>query len=65
MVDTGRGRHPFSLKVPGVETATLTGAVANLSPVDFQRIEGVLAGIRDENLMANELNTLAALRLKK
>lgn len=65
VVDTGRGRHTFGLKVPGVETATLTGAIANLSLVDFQRLEGILAGIRDENLMSSQLNILVALRLRK
>jgi hypothetical protein len=64
VVDTGRGRHTFGLKVPGVETATMTGAIAKLSLVDAQRLEGILAGIRDENLMSSQLNILAALRLK-
>jgi hypothetical protein len=64
VVDTGRSRHTFGLKVPGVETATFTGAIMNLSPVDVQRLEGILAGIRDENLMSRQLNILAALRLR-
>ena len=65
VVDTGRGRQAFHLKVPGVETSTLTDAIAKLSLVDTQRLEGILAGIRDENLMSNQLNQLAALRLRK
>ncbi len=64
VVDTGRGRNTFDLKAPGVETATFTGAIANLSLVDFQRLEGILAGIRDENLMSSQLNILAVLRLR-
>jgi hypothetical protein len=64
VVDTSRGRHTFALKVPGVETATLTGAIASLPLVDFLRLEGILAGIRDENLMSSQLNILAALRLR-
>ena len=64
VVDTGRGRHTFSLKVPGVEPSTFTGAIVNFSPADFQRLEEVLAGISDENLMSSQLNLLAALRLR-
>jgi hypothetical protein len=58
------GRHTVSLNVPGLETATLTGAIAKFSLVDVQRLEGFLAGIRDENLMSSQLAILAALRLK-
>ena len=64
VVESGRGRHTFDLKAPGVET-TLTGAIANFSLVDLQRLEGIFAGIRDENLMSSQLNTLAALRLRR
>jgi hypothetical protein len=65
VVDTGRGRQAFELKVPGVETSTLTGAIAKLSLVDVQRLAEILAGIRDENLMSSQLNGLAALRFRK
>jgi hypothetical protein len=65
VVDTGRGRHTFALKVPGVETATFAGAIPKLSLVDVQRLEGILAGIRDENVMSSQLNILAALRLRR
>jgi hypothetical protein len=64
VVDTGRGRHTFHLKVPGMETATLPGSIAQLPLMDVQRLEGILSGIRDENLMSSQLNILAALRLK-
>ena len=64
VVDTGRGRHTFDLKVPGMETATLPGSIAKLPLMDVQRLEGILSGIRDENLMSRQLNILAALRLK-
>lgn len=64
IVDTGRGRYTFDLKVPGIETSTLRGPIAKLPLVDAQRLEGILAGIRDENLMASQLNILAALRLR-
>jgi hypothetical protein len=64
VVDTGRGRHTFGLKVPAVETATLTGAIAKLPLLDVQRLEGILVGVRDENLMSTQLNILAALLLR-
>ena len=65
VVDTGRGRHAFSLKVPGVEVSTFAGGMAERSLADVQRLEGILAGIRDENLMSGQLNVLAAMRLRK
>jgi hypothetical protein len=62
-VDTGRGRHSFTLKVPGLQATGLTGVVRNASGVDTERLEAILLGLRDETLMAAGLNALAALRL--
>lgn len=63
IVDTGRGRQAFALKVPGLQTSAFGGPIRELSLVDVQRLEAILAGIRDESLMSSQLNGLAALRL--
>ena len=63
VVDTGRGRHNFNLKVPGVTTLTLSRLISNASGVDPERLESVLIGLQDEERLARELNDLAALRL--
>jgi hypothetical protein len=65
VVDTGRGWHSFALKIPGVHTLDLPAAVRSASGEDTGRIEALLLGIRDENLMAAGLNALAALRLAR
>jgi hypothetical protein len=61
--DTGRARHNFNLKVPGVATLTLSGLARNASGVDPVRLESVLIGLQDEERLARALNDLAALRL--
>lgn len=63
VVNAGRGRHNFNLKVPGVTTPTLSGLVRNSSGVDPWRLESVLIGLQDEERLARALNDLAALRL--
>ena len=63
VVDTGRGRHNFNLKVPGVTTLTLSGLVRNALGIDPRRIESILIGLQDEERLAGALNDLAALRL--
>jgi hypothetical protein len=63
VVDTGRGRHNFNLKVPGVTTLTLSRLISNASGVDPERLESVLIGLQDEERLARALNDLAALRL--
>ena len=62
VVDTGRGRHNFNLKVPGVTTLTLSRLISNASGVDPERLESVLIGLQDEERLARTLNDLAALR---
>jgi hypothetical protein len=61
-VDTGRGRHNFTLKVPGLQATQLTDVVRNASGVDTGRLEAILLALKDETLMAAGLNALAALR---
>jgi len=63
VVDTGRGRHTFAVKVPGIRGFDLTSVVKNASSVDPVRLEAVLAGLRDETRLASAMNSLAALRL--
>jgi len=63
VVDTGRGRQNFTLKVPGLQTRDLTGAVRTASGVDAERLEAILLSLRDESLMAAGFNALAAVRL--
>lgn len=48
VVDTGRGRHNFNLKVPGVTMLTLSELLRNASGVDPERLESVLIGLQDE-----------------
>jgi hypothetical protein len=64
-VDTGRGRHNFTLKVPAVQSTSLDAVVQNAAGADTERLEAVLLSLRDETLMASGLNALAALRLGK
>jgi hypothetical protein len=64
-VDTGRGRHNFTLKVPRLDATGLTAVVRNASNLDFERVQTILLDLRDEALMADGLNALAALRLKR
>ena len=61
-LDTGRGRHNFTLKVPGLQATQLTDVVRNASGVDTGRLEAILLALKDETLMAAGLNALAALR---
>jgi hypothetical protein len=61
VVDTGRGRHNFSLKVPGLQATELTGVVRNASGVDPERLEAIVLSLREETLMAAGLNALAVL----
>ncbi len=65
VVDTTRGRHTFGLKVPRVQAFGLPVDGLTLSGVDIERLEAVLAGLRDENLLSTELMAIAALRLKR
>src|SRR5215831_8022547 len=37
-VDTGRGRHYFTLKAPGVATMQLTDVLRNAGPQEFERL---------------------------
>src|SRR5205807_93823 len=62
-VDTGFGRHNFTLKVPGVTTLTLSSLVRNAVGIDPRRLESILIGLQDEQRLASALNNLAALRL--
>jgi hypothetical protein len=63
-VDTGRGRHNFTLKVPAVQSTSLEAVVRNATGADTERLEATLLSLRDETLMASGLNALAALRLR-
>jgi hypothetical protein len=64
VVDTGRGRHSFTLKVPGLQAMELTGVVRNAAGVDTARVEAILLSVSDETLMTAGLNALAVLRLE-
>ncbi|HKE25019.1 MAG TPA: hypothetical protein VKB88_21810 [Bryobacteraceae bacterium] len=63
VVDTGRGRHNFPLKVPGLQTTDLAGVVRIAYGISAERLETLLLALRDETLMAAGLNTLASVRL--
>lgn len=54
------GRHNFDLQVPRPQTTGLTELVRNAASVDPDRLEAILAGLRDETLMATGLNALAS-----
>ncbi len=64
IVDSGRGRHSFTLKVPGVQLTQLDAVVRNATGADTEPLEAALFSLRDETLMASGLNALAALRLR-
>jgi hypothetical protein len=64
IVDTGRGRHSFTLKVPGVQATQLDAVVRNATGADTEHLEAALSSLRDETLMASGLNALAGLRLR-
>ena len=63
VVDTGRGRHNFTLKVPGLPATDLAGVVRIAYDVAPDRVEPLLLSLRDETLMTSGLNALAAVRL--
>jgi hypothetical protein len=62
VIDSGGGRHNFTLKAPGVQATQLTGVLRNAKGVDTGRVEAILLALKDETLMASGLNALAALR---
>lgn len=63
VVDSGAGRHSFSLKAPGVPAYRLTDVIRGAADVDPSRIEGILLGLSSEAERVNALVALAALRL--
>jgi hypothetical protein len=63
VVDTGRGRHYFTLKVPGVDSRQLADVLRNAKPGDFDRLLAMVFGLRDETSQAAALVALAARRV--
>jgi hypothetical protein len=63
VVDSGAGRHNFSLKVPGVPAYRLAEVIRGARDVDPSRIEAIVLGLQNETDRVNGLIALAALRL--
>jgi len=63
VVDSGAGRHSFSLKVPGVTALRLPEVVRGARTADPARVEAIILGLREEKERVNALVALAAVRL--
>jgi hypothetical protein len=63
-VQTERGRHNFTLKVPGVSALNLANFLMAAGTVDPGRLEAPILGLRDENTRAGALVRLGDLRIR-
>ncbi|MEO8100252.1 MAG: hypothetical protein ABI811_21300 [Acidobacteriota bacterium] len=65
VVDTGQSRLNFDITVPGVSIFTLPRVLAGAGEIDVNRLQAVVAGLRDETERAAALTAIAELRLKR
>jgi hypothetical protein len=64
-VETERGRHNFTLRVPGVDSFNMAQFLQHADRVEWARVAAVLTGLRDENMQVNSLVDLAGVRLSQ
>ena len=63
-MQTEKGRHNFSLRVPGVTAFNIAGFLAGTGAVDPYRLSVLLPALRDETTQSASWVSLAAVRLK-
>jgi hypothetical protein len=65
VVDTGKHRYDFPLRVPGVGSLSLAAVMPLAHGVDPARLEAMAIGLLDETQMVLALNSLAGARLSE
>jgi hypothetical protein len=65
VIDTGRARLRYPLKVAGVEAFTLPEVIRRVEGIDLTRIEATILELKDESQRADALLALADLRFRR